>query len=103
MNWSLDNELPCPPGTLACPFCCQEDATGRVRLRRIAREGDSAYPWTYTLICCDCAAEGGWAKTISGAFRHWQHRGGPMPQGDAWCDLQDILIRDYVPLQEGER
>ena len=50
-----------------CPFCGEE----RVNIKT------STYPNRdneYTIVCWSCAAEGGWAKTTTGARRNWNMR-----------------------------
>lgn len=57
-----------------CPFC-----GGVARLDQTLRDGyqkcqEDEDAWAHFVICNSCAAQGGWAKSQSGAIRWWNTR-----------------------------
>lgn len=59
---------------LPCPFC-----GGLGRRRRVLRDGYEHFQndrdaWAHYVVCRSCAAQGGWAKSVSGAARWWNMR-----------------------------
>ena len=59
---------------LPCPFC-----GGDPYRRKVLRDGyedwkDDPDAWAYYVVCRSCAAQGGWAKSVSGAARWWNMR-----------------------------
>jgi Lar family restriction alleviation protein len=65
-----------PVALLPCPFC----GSTRVGLDKTLRDGYAGEfesdpdAYAYAIRCGSCAAEGGWAKTGSGAHRYWNMR-----------------------------
>lgn len=59
---------------LPCPFCGGEPIPGKTL--RDGYEVERADPdaWAYSIRCRACGAEGGWAKSDSGARRLWNMR-----------------------------
>lgn len=63
------------PSTLPCPFCGHTASS----IRKLLRDGYDQHlsdpdAYAYTIWCHGCAAEGGWAKSESGARRCWAMR-----------------------------
>ena len=58
-----------------CPFCGGDPMPDRELRRGHDRTDRDA--WAYFLRCVSCAAQGGWAKSESGAIRLWNMRVAP--------------------------
>lgn len=77
-----------PATPLPCPFC----SGTRTSVRKLLRDGYEKSPsdpdaHAYTIVCGSCAAEGGWAKSESGASRLWNTRIPPVgapPEKAIW-------------------
>jgi hypothetical protein len=79
-----------------CPFC-DGDKPYPVK---VLRDGYANFPndpdaYAHTIRCRSCAAEGGWAKSATGAVRNWNRRSQPAAGSAA---LRDALerIRDMA-------
>ncbi len=67
-----------PDKLLPCPFCGGDAAMPR----KVLRDGyenfrDDPDAYAHSVACHACAAEGGWAKSESGARRWWNTRVSP--------------------------
>jgi Lar family restriction alleviation protein len=60
---------------LPCPFCGET----KIHLGSVLRDGyatfqDDPDARAYYYICNSCACQGGWAKSATGALKHWNMR-----------------------------
>lgn len=65
---------PTPQAAGPCPFCGGRALPSRVLRDGYESEQDDPDAWAHVLRCHACGAQGGWAKSASGAVRWWNMR-----------------------------